>query len=72
MLYGPIQVRTETLRPKQLANSFSALTKSILSMVLCLLGDGLQIYPMGLNFGYVIKDTHWNNFHEGVGLIQSV
>ncbi|CAL8988124.1 unnamed protein product [Prunus brigantina] len=41
-------------------------------MVLCLLGDGLQIYPMGLNFGYVIKDTHWNNFHEGVGLIQSV
>ena len=30
---------------------------------------GLQIYPIGLKFGYVIIDTHWNNFYQGCLLI---
>ncbi|CAL9018302.1 unnamed protein product [Prunus brigantina] len=41
-------------------------------MVLCLMGEELQIYPMRLRFGYVIIDTHWNKFHEGFGLIRAV
>ncbi|CAL9018301.1 unnamed protein product [Prunus brigantina] len=41
-------------------------------MVLCLMGDELRIYPMGLHFGYVIIDTHWNKFHEGCCLIRAV
>ncbi|KAI5351780.1 hypothetical protein L3X38_004671 [Prunus dulcis] len=37
-----------------------------LSMVPCLMGDGLQVYPMRLNVGYVIVATHYNNSMKDV------
>ncbi|KAL6269621.1 hypothetical protein ACE6H2_026532 [Prunus campanulata] len=30
----------------------------------CRKATGFKTYPMGLKFGYVILDTHWNNFYE--------
>ena len=35
-----------------------------LNLILCRKAIGFKTYPMGLKFGYVILDTHWNNFYE--------
>ena len=37
---------------------------SFLNQTWCRKATGFKTYPMGLKFGYVILDTHWNNFYE--------
>ena len=37
---------------------------SFLNQAWCRKARGFKTYPMGLKFGYVILDTHWNNFYE--------
>ena len=46
-------------------SSFGCWTKtSLLNQTWCRKARGFKTYPMGLKFGYVIVDTHWNNFYE--------